>query len=260
LARDDAGVRRLITIPISHFCEKARWALERAGLEYAEERHVQGVHRLASRRAGGKGTVPVLVTDGAVLWESEAILRYADGYVDGSRRLFECEGDGDDGDVLAFCRELDAGLGADGRRWIYAHMLDRRQAMLATNNQGVPAWEDRALRRLFGPATRWVTRELGIGPQSIREDGARVERTFDAIAERLADGRTYLFGERFTAADLTFACLAASVLAPPVYGIALPQPEQLHEPLAGEIRRFRAHPAGAFAMRLFESRRASRSP
>jgi len=24
-------VRRLLTIPISHYCEKARWALERAG-------------------------------------------------------------------------------------------------------------------------------------------------------------------------------------------------------------------------------------
>ena len=25
---------RLITIPISHFCEKARWALQRAGVAY----------------------------------------------------------------------------------------------------------------------------------------------------------------------------------------------------------------------------------
>jgi glutathione S-transferase len=249
-------VRRLITIPISHYCEKARWALDRAGLEYVEEPHVQGIHRLASRRAGGAGTVPVLVTDGAVLWESEAILRYADGYVDCSRRLF---GE-DDGEVLALCRELDAGLGPDGRRWIYAHMLDRKQDMLRTNNQGVPAWEDRALGRLWGPATRWVARELGIGPDTIRGDAVRVERAFDAIAERLADGRPYLFGERFTAADLTFACLAAPVLAPPVYGIVLPQPEQLHEPLASEMRRFRAHPAGAFAMRLYDSRQAVRSP
>ncbi len=35
--------RRLLTIPISHYCEKARWALDRAGLDYVEERHVQGV-------------------------------------------------------------------------------------------------------------------------------------------------------------------------------------------------------------------------
>ena len=38
---------RLITIPISHYCEKARWALDRAGIGYREERHVQIVHRVA---------------------------------------------------------------------------------------------------------------------------------------------------------------------------------------------------------------------
>src|SRR5215210_3065100 len=41
---------RLVTLPISHYCEKARWALERAGIAYREERHVQGVHRIAARR------------------------------------------------------------------------------------------------------------------------------------------------------------------------------------------------------------------
>ena len=48
------AVLRLVTIPISHYCEKARWALDRAGMPYREERHVQGIHRLAARRAGGR--------------------------------------------------------------------------------------------------------------------------------------------------------------------------------------------------------------
>jgi glutathione S-transferase len=60
------GVLRLVTIPISHYCEKARWALERAGLAYREEPHVQRIHRLAARRAGGGATVPVLVTPDGV--------------------------------------------------------------------------------------------------------------------------------------------------------------------------------------------------
>src|SRR5918996_28350 len=68
--RDDVRVRRLLTIPISHFCEKARWALDRAGLDYVEERHVQGVHRVVARRAGGGATVPVLVTAHGVLPDS----------------------------------------------------------------------------------------------------------------------------------------------------------------------------------------------
>src|SRR3954453_21680817 len=69
----DEALRRLFTIPISHYCEKARWALERAGLAYVEERHVQGVHRFVSRRFGGAGTLPVLVTPDGVFDQSEWI-------------------------------------------------------------------------------------------------------------------------------------------------------------------------------------------
>src|SRR5262245_460140 len=85
---DDDGVRRLLTIPISHFCEKARWALERADLDYVEERHVQGIHQVVARRAGGGKTMPVLVADEGVFAESEDILRYADERVEEDRRLF----------------------------------------------------------------------------------------------------------------------------------------------------------------------------
>ena len=38
-----AGVR-LITIPISHYCERARWALQRAGVDFIEEQHLQMLH------------------------------------------------------------------------------------------------------------------------------------------------------------------------------------------------------------------------
>src|SRR5215210_2626638 len=55
-------VLRLVAIPISHYCEKARWVLERAGLAYREEPHVEGLRRIAARLAGGGRTVPVLVT------------------------------------------------------------------------------------------------------------------------------------------------------------------------------------------------------
>jgi glutathione S-transferase len=247
-------VRRLVTIPISHFCEKGRWALERAGLDYREERHVQGIHRIASRRAGGRGTVPVLVSDEGVFGESEQILRHADARLEESDRLFPADGELGD-DVVGISRRLDAGLGPDGRRLMYAHMLPRKQEMLPVNNQGVPAWEDRTFRLLWPVAKRWGERELGIGPTTFRDDEPRVLRAFDEIAERLADGRPYLCGERFTAADLTFACLAAAVTVPPEYGVRLPQPEELPEPIAGDLRAFREHPAGAFALRLFRDER-----
>jgi glutathione S-transferase len=247
-------LNRLLTIPISHFCEKARWALERARIDYVEERHVQGIHRIVARRAGGGTTVPVLVTNDGVFAESEDILHYADEQLDEVRRLFPAHPELRD-EVVGLCRELDEGLGPDGRRLMYALMLELKGPMLHVNNQGVPAWEGRAMSALWPLVTRWGRRDLGIDADTVQVDEENVRRAFDAIAERRADGRPYLCGERFTAADLTFAALAAAVIVPPEYGVRLPQPGELPQHIARMVRDFREHPAGAYAMELFRTER-----
>ena len=45
------------------------------------------------------------------------------------------------------------------------------------------------------------------------------------------------------------------MLVPPEYGTPLPQPDELPEPVASEVRAFREHPAGAFALRIFREER-----
>ncbi|HEX7609876.1 MAG TPA: glutathione S-transferase N-terminal domain-containing protein, partial [Solirubrobacteraceae bacterium] len=132
---------RLVTIPISHYCEKARWALDRAPIAYREERHVQGVHRLAARRAGGGATVPVLVTPEAVIADSADILAWVDERLEPERRLYP-EEPGGLREVRELCARLDGVLGPAGRRLIYVHMFAQHELMLDFNNQGVPRWED----------------------------------------------------------------------------------------------------------------------
>jgi glutathione S-transferase len=244
-------VNRLITIPISHYCEKARWALDRAGAEYAEERHVQGLHIAISRLAGGHGTVPVLVCEDGVIAESEAIVRWVDAKLPPEKRLLLDA----DPEVAALCRRFDEHLGPDGRRVMYAHMLPHRDLMLRFNNVGVPAWEARTLRALYRVSGPFAAQRIGLGPNTIERDTPRIRAELDFVAERLADGRAYLCGERFTAADLTFAALAAAVVVPPEYGTPLPQPDELPEPVATAVGEMREHPAGAFALRLFREER-----
>ncbi|HEY4451822.1 MAG TPA: glutathione S-transferase N-terminal domain-containing protein [Solirubrobacteraceae bacterium] len=248
---------RLITIPISHYCEKARWALERARLEYREEPHVQGIHRLAARRAGGGRTVPVLVTPAGAIGESEEILKWVDQRLDPELRLFAGT-PAERRELEALCRRLDEQLGPSGRRLMYVQMLAHKDLMLQFNNAGVPAWEDRAIRWGWRPIVGFAARALAITPGVEVEDERVVWRELDFVAGLLEDGRPYLSGERFGAADLTFAALAAAVIVSPDYGVALPQPERLPSVPAALVRRAREHPAGAFALRLIaEHRRAS---
>ena len=244
---------RLVTIPISHYCEKARWALDRAGIAYQEERHVQGVHQFASRRAGGAGTVPVLVTPDGPLGESAEILDWVDAQVPEELRLLPSD-PAQRVEVEELCRRFDGTLGPRARRIIYVHMLAQPDLMLRFNNQGVPAWENRAIRLGWPVAVRWARRKLDITPGIEVADETTVWSEFDFVASLLADGRPHLCGERFGAADLTFAALAAAVLAPPGYGVPLPQPDVLPDRTVALVERFRSHPAGRYAMGLFALR------
>ena len=71
----------------------------------------------------------------------------------------------------------------------------------------------------------------------------------------LLDGGKHLCGDRFSAADLTFAALSASVSVPPVYGVSLPQPDALPPETAELVERVRDHPAGRYALAMFAEHR-----
>jgi glutathione S-transferase len=245
--------RVLITIPISHYCEKARWALDRAGIEYEERAHLQLLHWVAVRRAGGGKTAPVLVCGDRVFADSAEILVEADRLAPPERRLFP-----DDPALAAEARRLqsnfDARLGPHGRRWMYDSLRGNREIAVAYACAGAPAWQRRAFPFVYPVAMRVIDRYLEITPANTAESIAAVRTVFDEVAVRLSD-RPYLCGERFGAADLSFAALSAAVLMPPEYGVPLPQPEDLPAPMAATVRELRAHPAGAFALRMFREER-----
>jgi glutathione S-transferase len=238
---------RLITIPISHYCEKARWALERAGLPYREEPHLQAIHWAHVWRAGRGRTAPVLVTGDEVLTESADILRWVDARSD--LRLYP------DSEAAALEAHFDDELGPHGRRWMYHRILARPDLVRAYGATGVPRWERAVLPPFLPLVKRVINRYLDVDDATAAESRERVRAVFDEVGERLGDGRRYLVGDSFTAADLTFAALAASVLVPSRYGVPLPQPELLPEPFAAEVRAMREHPAGAFALRLYDQER-----
>jgi glutathione S-transferase len=245
---------RLVTIPISHFCEKARWALDRAGVDYVERPHLQLIHIFAARFAGGGRTVPVLVTSGGeVLPESSAILRWSDTQIEPERRLYP---EGDLGAQAAALEAwLDEGFGPDGRVWMYHQTLPVVHELERWAVAGIPRWERRFFR-MGGPAIEWsMRRYLRVDAATAAAGLQRVDAVFDDVAARLSDGRRFLLGDRFTAADLTFAALAAPMLLPARYGSPLPPPEEMPEAAAREVRRLRAHPAGVFADRLYDEER-----
>lgn len=250
IAVDHPEDRILVTIPISHFCEKARWALDRAGLAYTEQRHVQGLHRLATRRARGGQTAPVLATPDGVFADSRAILFYADALGPPEARLYPADAAARR-DVVALEERFDTVVGVESRRWIYHQALAAPKTFTPYNLPGVPAWERRVYPLVLPAMSAFMKRYFDISDGTAARAKALLDGEFDTVARRLADGRRYLTGDRFTAADLAFAALAAPLVVPEQYGVPLPQPGGLPPGMQSAVAAFRAHPAGAFALRLF---------
>jgi glutathione S-transferase len=72
------GVATLVSIPASNYVEKARWALQFAGVAFREEKWAPLFVYLSTKPKGGR-SVPLLVLpspSGAVLTDSSDILDY----------------------------------------------------------------------------------------------------------------------------------------------------------------------------------------
>jgi glutathione S-transferase len=236
---------KLITISFSHYCEKARWALDRAGVAYEEHGHLPMFHYFESWWSARNRTVPILVDGKTVIKDSTPIIAWADAKRPGS--LIPVAGADD---LLAIEDDLDNHFGPHSRRWGYFHLLPNR----ATDQHvtvGVPRWEKSMLRAVRPLAVRFLKRGLNINPESAERSRKKIDDTFDRVEQIIGDGRRYFAGDRFTVADLTFASLAAPIVLPPNHPVQSFGLELFGDEPRAQIERWRERPAGQFALRLY---------
>jgi len=245
---------KLITIPISHFCEKARWALDRANLAYVEEQHLQLFHMLPVWRARGKRTTPVLVTADAVYPDSHCILKFADSVSPAELRLYP-DNHEQRREVLQLENAWDRRYGVDTRLIGYDVFFSMGRSMLGANDGHAPRWERLALRAMFPVGKRFMVSRLKVTPKRVQRAKDTVAQEMDKVAERLSDGRRYLTGDQFTAADLTFAALSAPLFGVDGYGAELPDWRQLPGELHDMVAAYREHPAAKFVQRIYDDER-----
>lgn len=243
---------RLITIGFSHYCEKARWALDLSGEPYGEEKHLPIIHIRHAKKNGGKRTVPVLITeDGAALDDSTTILEHID-----ARHPELGLYPKDDGGKTREWEELfDETLGPHVRRFVYCHILDHKSFIRLLKEQQLGGeyvlWRSTSLllRRLMRYALR-------VSPAGGERSLGKIRGVFDKVEEGLEGGKSFLVGEAFSAADLTFAALAVPLLLPEEYPVPMPAVEDLPSSLRGLVDEFRSRPAGQYGLRLYRDHRA----
>jgi glutathione S-transferase len=215
-------------IPLSHFNEKARWALDYKGI--AHRRQVLGPDYLVRAwRATGQGKLPILFLDDQAISDSTRIIaaleeRYKEPPLYPRepalrKRALELEDD--------FDETLGPALRASIITPIFRQDRDLALRILTT---GIP---EAAYRRL-------------------ENDRAAVGAALDRI-ERERDGRAYLVGASFTVADLTAASLLSPLLQPPEiqYPLRVELPPDIQDYRAALLR----HPAAQWALDIYRQHR-----
>jgi glutathione S-transferase len=245
---------RLITLSISPYNELARWSLEHAGIPYAEEPQALVWHVIASRRAGGKGTTPLLVAGDEVVGESAEIAEWADRRSNAGRPLYAEGAAGEEARRLV--TRFGDELGPESRRVIWGHLVKDHALADRYWGQGVSPRQSRLQPWLLRLGKPGIRRALGLRKHQIDAAPSRVKAVFDEVAVRLGDGRSHLLGDELSAADIAFAAMASPAVLPGEgYPVNMLRPEDFPEPVANTIHELRAHPAGEYALRLYRNDR-----
>jgi glutathione S-transferase len=246
---------RLITFGFSHFCEKARWALDWHGIAYQEIGWPPGVHRILAKRCGAKGTtLPILLDGGRVIQGSGAIIDWAETKAqDGTRSLTP---QANLAEAQEIERRTDEVIGVHVRRLAYAEMLPSYSYLLKPALFLRASGWHRLLGNMMWPVARQIMmRMYDIGPEAACESRSILDSELDWLDTKLADGRSYLVGNRFSQVDLTVASLLAEFARPkemPVDHDALTP-----DPLAADVERWRTRSVMRWVIAQY---RAHRTP
>jgi glutathione S-transferase len=220
----------LYQFPISHYCEKIRWALEYKGLPYTKIDLLPGSHVSVVKKIAPKSDVPVLVHDDRVVQNSSDIITYLDkAFPDRplTPETAEFEEQARQWEVY-----VDENVGPQIRLYCYHYFLDRPDILLPLLNHGQP-WYKKLVFRLIFPKVRDVMRKLmKINDRTATISLRKLERAIDKLHSHLQQNR-YLAGDQFSRADLAAASLLAPFSMPEKYG--LEWPESLPDEMEAEI-------------------------
>ncbi len=247
-------------IPVSHYSEKARWALAWKQIDHVRRSPPPGSHMVIALwlTRGAHYTFPVLTLDGRHIGDSTAIIAALEerrpepalypADPDQRRRALELED------------FFDEELGPHARLLAFHELGKDPERFERLVKQTVPGPLLRLGAGAMAYARAYPKLRFGVADEEAAERArAKITAALDRLdAELEANGSGYLVGDRFTVADLT----AASLFYPIVLPEQGPVSDQIDPPAGLEAFRepLKERPGYAWVEEMFSRHRLKVAP
>jgi glutathione S-transferase len=231
--------------------ETTRLVARYHGIDVTERDHLLVSALVRTRFHGGDGHVPLLFGKGFALTGPYPIAQHFDAALPAARRLIPTE-QPLAAEVAADWQSYNGGMGTDVAVFAYHHLLPERALMQPIFAAPVPWLEARLLPLTYPILRAVITFGLKLSAERAAAAAVRIRASFDATDRRVADGRTYLAGDRLTIADIALCAAAAPLLLPRGYGALMPSLEAMPATLRTLMEELRARPTAAFVQRLYD--------
>ena len=229
---------KLYQFCISHYCEKARWALDYKGINYQTVNLLPGQHVNTIRKlTRAESSVPVLEHDGQIIQGSGHILDYLDK-VFPDKPLLPADPDLQ-ARVLEWEQKLDEQAGPALRTWVYHYFLQRPKVVVPMLAAGTPFYNRILLSLAFSRVDEIMRKWMKISQKTADSSQATLEALVTELAE-IYQQRPFLVGDQFTRADLTACSLLAPLFQPPEYPVPWPKPTRVPKPVQAWLSEWQA--------------------
>jgi glutathione S-transferase len=201
-------------IELSHYSEKARWALDYKSIAYELRVPMPGLHgaRALALTRGKQRRLPVMELEGRRIGDSTAIIAALEAYQP-EPALYPAD-PAQKARALELEDFFDEQLAPQMRRLVWYHTLQDTDAV-ADSLFGDRAPGRARLLRATAPMVRpFVRRDYDVSEQSAESAYGEVLAAMDRIEAELQPSG-YLVGDRFSVADLSAAALFTPLIAPP---------------------------------------------
>jgi len=220
----------LYQFPISHYCEKARWALDYKNIDYKVKNLLPGLHIKKARALSGRTEVPILKHDHKVINNSSEIISYVDEVF--THKSLTSDDKAIRTESLKWERFVDSEIGPNLRVYFYNTLLKNPHVLIPIFAHNGPWYGKYVLKYIYPRLNQVMRRMMSISDKTADQASYKLEKGMDKLNKHLQQ-HDFLAGESFGRADLAAASLLAPIIQPVKYGLIWP--EALPEPLQESI-------------------------